>query len=184
VPGSSAHLTEDDLSGMLVAPGAVAIIVGTRTLSIGAGNGTVMSTKSFVAEGDSEPIADVATRQREMTGPGQSGIVWVRERVTWFPDPAGAAAFVSAERGQWGTCAGQTTEVERHGAVQQRILGAPGIQDDILAISDAAPGSAVNDCAQAIGAKSNVVIRADVCGAKEPTALGVVAAVRDKIPND
>jgi hypothetical protein len=49
----------------------------------------------------------------------------------------------------------------------------------------AAPGSAVNDCARAIGAKSNVVIRADVCGSKEPMmALGVVAAVRDKIPND
>ena len=50
-----------------------------------------------------------------------------------------------------GTAPGKVAVVARQGAAQPRTLASPGVQEDILAVSDSAQGSAVNDCAQAIG---------------------------------
>jgi hypothetical protein len=74
--------------------------------------------------------------------------------------------------------------VARRGAVEPRTLASPGIQQGVLAVSDSAVGRSVDDCAQAIGAKSNVVIQGDVCGEQPLLAVGVVAAILHRIRHD
>jgi hypothetical protein len=51
-----------------------------------------------------------------MTGDGPSGPLWVRQRVTSFPDPASAAAYMAAAQAHWGYCTGNVGVVTRHGA--------------------------------------------------------------------
>lgn len=90
---------------------------------------------------------------------------------------------MAAAQAHWGYCAGNVGVVTRHGAAASRTLASLGLQENILAVSDTARGSTVQDCAQALGAKSNVVIGVDVCGAEQPLlAVGVIAPAWDRIP--
>ena len=195
------HFGESDLDGLLIDADLARSIVGGRALTAGridgsmpatVGSGDTSSANGCGAESNSGSFPSVmppypdertATRQQEMTGEGKSGPLWLRQRVTSFPDPASAAAYMAATQAHWGYCAGQVVLDARRGAAEPRTLASLGVQDDILAVSDAARGSTLPDCAQALGAKSNVVIQVDVCGAEQPLlGVGVVAAVRDRIP--
>ena len=113
-------------------------------------SGDPSSTKGCGAEGDSGSFPSAvpsyrdegtATRQQEMTGDGPSGPVWVRQRVTSFPDPASAAAYMAAAQAHWGYCTGNVVVVTRHGAAESRTLASLGVQENILAVSDTARGS-------------------------------------------
>ncbi|GFG52557.1 sensor domain-containing protein [Mycolicibacterium agri] len=191
---------ETDLDQLLIGPDFVGEILGAATLTAGqiedsmwAGPGwdpaatavNDCAAQAHPAETSSAlpPSDGAATRRLEMTGQDTSGPVWVTESVASLPTPAAADAMVQATQRRWAFCAGRATSIQRRGAAGPRILSRPGTQDDILAASDSAIDSAVADCAQAVGAKSNVVIEVDVCGVEEPLlATGVVAAIRQRIP--
>jgi PknH-like extracellular domain len=196
------YFQETDLEPMLVGTDAVQTILGGRALTAGGVDGVMPFSLDQDETRSAKPCATqenqaastpaiprypddgVATRRREMTGDGLSGPLWMQERVTTFPDPASADAFFGATQSRWGYCAGKVARVARRGAVEPRTLASPGIQQGILAVSDSAVGSSVDDCAQAIGTKSNVVIQVDVCGEQPLLAVGVVAAMQHRIRHD
>jgi hypothetical protein len=195
------YFQEADLEPLLVGTDAMQSILGGRAWTAGEidavvpaalDQGEIPPTNPCAVQPDpvSLPLAvppypgdGIATRRLELTGDGPARSPWVQERVTTFPNPASAHAFYVATQQRWGYCAGKVAKVTRRGAIEPRTLAAPGIQQNILAVSDSAVGSPVGDCAQAIGAKSNVIIQVDVCGAPQPLlAVGVVAAIQHRIP--
>lgn len=195
------YFQESDLDQMLVGSDVVGTILGEKAVTAGQseaaasapiGENNAPSTNDCAVQdnpAESTPVLPpypgdgLASRRLEITSDGTSGPLWVRQRVTSFPNPATAQGFFASTQQRWGYCAGKVVMVDRKGSVEPRTLSLPGIQQDILAAADSAVGSGVDDCAQAVGAKSNVVIQVDVCGAEQPLlATGVVAAMRQQIP--
>lgn len=194
---------QSDLEPILIPPEAAQTMVGTIGLrATGPDTNTdaapaaseSSSPKSCGSEGDPSatpsalppyPAATPAAREREFTGDNPSGRVWMRQRAMTFSSPAEAEDFMAAVQDHWGYCAGKTAAVNRHDQTQPRTLGTPGLQEGVLTVSDSGPSSPSPDCAQALAAKSNIVVAVDVCGVKEPSrAVAVAYAVRDRIPTD
>ncbi|MGA5537379.1 sensor domain-containing protein [Mycolicibacterium nivoides] len=194
---------QPDLEPVLIGPDAAQTMVGavglnttgpdTNTDSTPAtGNST--SPKGCAPEDDPSAIPSAlppypatvpATRERQFTADGPSGRVWMRQRAMTFSDPAEAEDFMASVQDHWGYCAGKVASANRHGEMQPRALGTPGLQEGVLTVSDSAPSVNAADCAQALAAKSNIVVAVDVCGTKEPSrAVAVAYAMRDRIPTD
>lgn len=122
-----------------------------------------------------------STREREFTGDG----AWIRERAMIFDNPTQAEEFMAGAMDRWNACTGMTAPVNRRGEAQPRTLGTLGVQENILSMPDSASSTATQDCAQALTAKSNIVIAVDVCGTKQPAlAVAVAYAMRNRIPTD
>lgn len=194
---------QPDLEPVLIAPEAAQTIVGAGSLKAtgpdtntdsASATGNATSPKGCAPEGDPSGVpaalppypADApATREREFTGDSSSGSVWLRQRAMRFANPAEATDFMASVQEHWGYCAGKAAAVNRQGEAQTRTLGTRGLQEGILSVPDSAPSSAIADCAQALTAKSNIVVAVDLCGTKEPSrAVAVAYAVRDRIPTD
>lgn len=194
---------QGDLEPILIGPEA------TQTMVAGVGLSTVgpdINTDAAPATGDSPPAKECAregdpsvtpaalppypaavpaSREREFTGDSPSGRVWIRQRAMGFSNPAEAEDFMAAVQEHWGYCAGKVAAVNRHGEPQPRILGTSGLQEGVLTVSDSAPSTTTADCAQALAAKSNIVVAVDLCGNEEPKrAVAVAYAMRDRIPTD
>lgn len=188
-----------DLGTILIGPEEVQTIVDARGLrAVGPdvdtddapATGTSTPAEGCAPEGDPSgipaalppyPARVPAAREREITGDN----VWLRQRAMSFANPAEAAEFMARVQDRWGYCVGETAAVNRHGQVQPRTLGTHGLQEGILSMPDSAPSTTVEDCTQALAAKSNIVIAVDICGTKEPSrAVAVVYAMRDRIPTD
>ncbi len=192
--------TEVELERMLVSPDVVGAVLGAKALTAGPADRSMPALLDLSAAPQANACAaqdgtsgrasslpaypdGVTTRRAEVAGDGASGPLWAVQRVTRFPSPATAEEFFQATQRRWLQCANKVVMVDRKGTVQPRTLSAPGSQEDILAVADSAVGETDADCAQAISAKSNVVIQVDVCGAQQPVlAAGVVAAIREGMP--
>ncbi len=176
---------DGDLASVLVEPAVVQTIVGGRDL---AARATAIrpdppSDERCAAALPMYPDESRSAQQSDITGTSPSGKLWVRQRIATFPNAMAAANFMVATQSHWTDCAGATVIVHRFDPPQPRTLSAPGVQDNILAVTDSPAGSAAADCATAVAAKSNVVVRVEVCGADQPLmAVGVASAIRDRIP--
>ncbi|NKZ12578.1 sensor domain-containing protein [Mycolicibacterium septicum DSM 44393] len=194
---------QSDLEPILIGPERAQELVGAGSLSVtgpdtnsdtAPANGNPSSSKGCVPEGDPSalpaalppyPKVVAATREREITGAGPSGRVRLQQRAMIFPDPAAAENFMTAVQEHWGYCAGKTTAVYRHGEAQARTIGTRVVQKSVLSVTDSTATNAAADCAQALAAKSNIVVAVDLCGAKEPSQAAAVAYdVRNRIPTD
>lgn len=194
---------QPDLALVLIGPEAAQNVVGVGglkatgadTIVDGApATGSSTSPKGCEPEGDPSgvpaalppyPAAAPAAREREFTGDGSSGRVWLRQRAMRFANPAEATDFMARVQDHWGHCAGKTTAVNRNGETQHRTLGARGLQEGILSVPDSASSGATADCTQALAAKSNIVVAVDLCGTKEPSrAVAVAYSMRNQIPTD
>lgn len=188
---------ESDLESVLIGPDAAQTITGARRLTaLPVTTGTPapekpMSANSCAPQSNPNeipaalpyPAETVATKQVEFTGDSPSGRLYVRQRVTALVDAASAAIFRAGAETHWRYCAGHTVGINREGMSRQRMLGTPGVQKDILAVTDSATNTNVTDCAQALAVKANVVIHVDVCGASQPLqAAAIAAALRNRIP--
>ena len=188
---------ELDLGPMLIGLDVAQTVTGVRGLTphpvniAGPAPATAMSANSCAPQNNPNEIPaalpypdnTVATKQVEFTGDSPGGRLYVRQRVTALVDAASAAIFRSSAETHWRYCAGHTVGTNREGMPRQRTLGTPGVQKDVLAVADSAPGSNVTDCAQALAVKANVVVHVDVCGTAQPLqAAGIAAAIRDRIP--
>ncbi|MCC5582247.1 sensor domain-containing protein [Microtetraspora sp. AC03309] len=190
-----------DLEPLLIGPERAQTLVGATGLSASGpdtnsdtapADGNTHSSKGCVPEGDPSALPTAlpaypkgisATRQREITGNGASGRVWLQQRVILFPDPAAAENFMAAVEEHWGYCTNKTVAVSRRGEAQPRTLGARVVQKSVLSVPDSAPSSSTPDCARALAAKSNIVVAVDLCGAKNPSQAAAVAYdVRNRIP--
>lgn len=172
---------ESDLGPMLIGAEEAQSIVSGEALT---SRPSAVRLETSSAEGCAAslppyPKEGTTAQQSESTGTS----LWLRQRTTAFPDAISAANFMVVAQSHWTDCAGSTVAVHRSGAPQARVVSAPGTQEDILAVTDSAPGSSLADCAIAIAAKSNVVIQVDLCGADQPLmAVAVAAAIRNRIP--
>jgi hypothetical protein len=174
-----------DLASALLEPPVVQTIVGGHDLTVRptAVHPDPPSDERCAAALPVYPDESESVQQSETTGTSFAGTLWVRQRITTFPDAMAAANFMVATQSHWTDCAGATVSVHRSDTPQPRALSAPGTQDNILAVTDSPAGSTAADCATAVAAKSNVVIRVEVCGADQPLmAVGVASAIRDRIP--
>lgn len=190
-----------DLEPLLIGPERAQTLVGATGLSASGpdtnsdaapADGNANSSKGCVPEGDPSALPTAlpaypqgisVTRQREITGNGASGQVWLQQRVILFPDPAAAENFMAAVEEHWGYCTNKTVAVSRRGEAQSRTLGARVVQQSVLSVPDSAPSSSTQDCARALAAKSNIVVAVDLCGAKNPSQAAAVAYdVRNRIP--
>ncbi|MEW2478371.1 sensor domain-containing protein [Mycobacterium sp. NPDC049093] len=194
---------EPDLEPILIGAERAQTLVGAGSLSAtgpdvssdtAPANGNPSSSKGCAAEEDPSalpsslppfPAGIAAMRERGITGEGASGRVHLQQRVMIFPDPAAADSFMVTAQEHWGYCAGKSAAVYRNGEAQQRTLGNRMVQNSVLSVTDSASPGSASDCAQALTAKSNIVVAVDLCGVKEPSKAAAVAFdVRNRIPTD
>ncbi|MEV0669585.1 sensor domain-containing protein [Mycobacterium sp. NPDC050441] len=118
---------------------------------------------------------------RELTG--GSPPVRAQESVIEFDTPHHASDFVDAMSSTWKGCANSELTVQRDGAEAHHQIGEVSETTGLMTVDVDSGDRATDVCRHAVGAKSNVVVDAVVCGpAATDKAAALVNAIRDRFP--